>query len=85
MTPNGWKKRIIVDPTILVGKPVVRGTRLAVELIIDLLAQGWTEAQILESYPGLAPEDIRACLAYASPQRSEIPFSGSPGWTSTQA
>lgn len=61
-----WKDRIIVDPQILVGKPVVRGTRLAVDFIIDLLAEGWTEAQILENYPGLTTDDLRACLAYAS-------------------
>jgi uncharacterized protein (DUF433 family) len=47
-----------------VGKPVVKGTRLAVEFVIDLLAQGWTEAEILANYPGLAREDIQACLAY---------------------
>jgi uncharacterized protein (DUF433 family) len=58
--------RIVIDPAILVGKPVVRGTRLAVEFVVDLLAQGWSEAHILRSYPGLAREDIAACLAYAS-------------------
>ncbi|MCX6026317.1 MAG: DUF433 domain-containing protein [Chloroflexi bacterium] len=58
--------RIVIDPAILVGKPVVRGTRLAVEFVVDLLAQGWSEADILRSYPGLAREDIAACLAYAS-------------------
>jgi len=57
--------RIIVDREILVGKPVVRGTRLAVEFIVGLLAAEWTEQDILESYPGLAHEDIVACLAYA--------------------
>ncbi|MFB0534122.1 MAG: DUF433 domain-containing protein [Anaerolineae bacterium] len=61
-----WQERIVVDPEILVGKPVVKGTRLAVEFIIDLLAQGWTEAEILRNYPGLTREDVRACLAYAS-------------------
>lgn len=61
-----WQDHIVVDPTILVGKPVVKGTRIAVELVIDLLAQGWTQEQILENYPGLTAEDIRACLAYAS-------------------
>jgi uncharacterized protein (DUF433 family) len=58
--------RVVVDPEILVGKPVIKGTRLAVEFIIDLLAQGWTEAEILRNYPGLTREDIRACLQYAS-------------------
>ena len=61
-----WQNRIVVDPAILVGKPVVRGTRLAVEFIIDLLAQGLTEAEVLRNYPGLTREDIHACLAYAS-------------------
>jgi uncharacterized protein (DUF433 family) len=58
--------RITIDPDILVGKPVVRGTRISVELIVDLLAQGWTQEQILDNYPSLTADDIRACLAYAS-------------------
>jgi uncharacterized protein (DUF433 family) len=61
-----WQERIVIDPAILVGKPVIRGTRLAVEFIVDLLAQGWSEADILRNYPGLTREDIRACLSYAS-------------------
>jgi uncharacterized protein (DUF433 family) len=61
-----WQERISVDPKVLVGKPVVKGTRIAVQLILDLLAKGWTQEQILESYPNLTAEDIRACLAYAS-------------------
>ena len=61
-----WQERIIVDPTILIGKPVVKGTRLAVEFIIELLAQGWSEADILQNYSGLTREDIQACLKYAS-------------------
>jgi len=61
-----WQQRIAVDPKVLVGKPIVRGTRIAVEFVVDLLAQGWTEEQILENYPGLSREDIRACLQYAS-------------------
>lgn len=61
-----WQDRIMIDPAVLVGKPVVKGTRLAVEFVVDLLAEGWTEAEILEEYPILKPEDIRACLGYAS-------------------
>lgn len=61
-----WQDRISVDPKVLVGKPVVKGTRIAVELVVDLMAQGWTQEQILDSYPNLTVEDIRACLAYAS-------------------
>ncbi len=61
-----WQDRITIDPAVLVGKPVVKGTRLAVEFIVDLLAQGWSETEILRNYPGLTREDIQACLAYAS-------------------
>jgi uncharacterized protein (DUF433 family) len=61
-----WQERITVDPNVLVGKPVVRGTRLAVEFIVELLANGWSEQQILDSYPGLVHEDVSACLKYAS-------------------
>lgn len=57
-----WNERIIIDPGILVGKPVIKGTRLAVEFIVDLLANGWTEDEILRNYPGLTQEDIHACL-----------------------
>ena len=62
----GWQERIVLDPDILAGKPILRGTRLAVEFIVDLLAQGWTEAEILRNYPGLTHEDVQACLGYAS-------------------
>jgi uncharacterized protein (DUF433 family) len=61
-----WQEHISVDPKVLVGKPVVKGTRLSVDLIIDLLGKGWTQEQILDSYPNLTTQDIRACLAYAS-------------------
>jgi uncharacterized protein (DUF433 family) len=60
-----WRDRITVDPRILVGKPVVKGTRIAVEMVVDLLAAGWTHQQILDSYPTLTEADVRACLAYA--------------------
>jgi uncharacterized protein (DUF433 family) len=61
-----WRDRIEVNPDVLVGKPVVRGTRLAVELILELLAAGETESQLLSDYPRLTREDLLACLAYAS-------------------
>ena len=61
-----WRERIVLDPNILAGKPVIKDTRLAVEFVVDLLAQGWSEDQILTNYPGLRSEDIRACLSYAS-------------------
>ena len=61
-----WEDRISVDPKVLVGKPVVKGTRLAVEFIVERLADGWTEEQLLDNYPGLTHEDISACLRYAT-------------------
>lgn len=65
-TNAAWKERIERNPNILFGKPVIKGTRLAVDLIIDLLSWGWSESDILENYPGVTREDIRACLSYAS-------------------
>jgi len=56
--------RIAIDPDVLAGKPAIRGTRLAVEVVIGHLADGWTEAEILANYPGVTHEDILACLAY---------------------
>jgi uncharacterized protein (DUF433 family) len=61
-----WHDQITVDPKVLVGKPVIKGTRIAVEFVVDLLGRGWTREQILEEYDHLTPEDIQACLAYAS-------------------
>ena len=61
-----WPQRIVLDPKVLGGKPIVKGTRLAVEFVIDLLAQGWSEQEILKNYPGLEREDISACLRYAT-------------------
>jgi uncharacterized protein (DUF433 family) len=61
-----WQDRIEVNPKILVGKPVIKGTRLAVEFILELLAERWTHAQILKSYPQLTDEDIWAVLQYAA-------------------
>jgi uncharacterized protein (DUF433 family) len=57
--------RISLDPNVLTGKPVIRGTRLAVEFIIGLMADGWSETDILTNYPGIEHKDIIACLAYA--------------------
>ena len=61
-----WNERIIIDPDILLGKPIIKGSRLSVEFIIDLMAQGWSETDLLQNYPGLSHEDVQACLAYAS-------------------
>ncbi|MCD6405227.1 MAG: DUF433 domain-containing protein [Planctomycetes bacterium] len=61
-----WTERIAIDPKVLAGKPVVKGTRLAVEFIIELLSQGWTEAEIIQNYDGITHEDILACLQCAA-------------------
>jgi uncharacterized protein (DUF433 family) len=61
-----WQKFITIDPAVLVGKPIIKGTRLAVEFIVGLMAQGWSETEILRNYPDLTSEEIRACLAYAT-------------------
>jgi uncharacterized protein (DUF433 family) len=58
-------KRIAVNPRIFGGKPIIRGMRISVEMILSLLAQGETTEAILEDFPDLEPEDIRACLTYA--------------------
>jgi uncharacterized protein (DUF433 family) len=60
-----WHDRITADPAVLVGKPVVRGTRLAVEFVLELIAAGWSFDDMVANYPGLTVEDIRACVAYA--------------------
>jgi uncharacterized protein (DUF433 family) len=61
-----WHDYIRSDPRILVGKPVVKGTRLAVEFILGLFAAGWSEDEVLENYPSLTAEGLRAVFAYAA-------------------
>ncbi len=61
-----WYDRISVDPKVLVGKPVIKGTGIAVEFLMELLANGWTHELILENYPHLTEEDIQAVLHYAA-------------------
>lgn len=60
------QKRITINPKVMVGKPVIRGTRIPIETIIKLLAQGMTEEEILEDYLNLKKEDIRAALSYVA-------------------
>ena len=60
------EQRIMINPKVMVGKPVIRGTRIPVELIVRMLAQGISESEILREYPRLQPDDIRAALAYAA-------------------
>jgi uncharacterized protein (DUF433 family) len=61
-----WRSRITVDPEVLAGKPVIKGTRMAVEFIVELLANGWTIEEVLENYPQLKREDVIAALKYAA-------------------
>jgi len=61
-----WRQHIHSDPEILLGKPVVKGTRLSVDFILRLFAAGWTEQQVLENYPTLAPDALRAVFAFAA-------------------
>ncbi|MEK6904103.1 MAG: DUF433 domain-containing protein [Nanoarchaeota archaeon] len=60
---NGWKRRIEINPKILAGKPLIKGTRMGVDFILELLAQGWKVENILKNYPKLKKEDIRAAFS----------------------
>lgn len=66
--------RITLNPKVMVGKPVIRGTRLTVEFILNLLAHGATVEEILDEYDGLTPEDLRACLLFAKESMSNTEF-----------
>jgi uncharacterized protein (DUF433 family) len=74
MTDQALLERITLDPAVLTGKPVIKGTRLSVEFILNLLAHGATTANILDEYKGLTPEDIRACLLFAGESLSRTDF-----------
>ena len=67
-------ERIILDPKIMVGKPIIRGTRLTVDFILNLLAHGATEKEILDEYKGLTKEDIRACFLFATKALKDTDF-----------
>ncbi len=61
-----WRERIAVDPTVLAGKPVIRGTRLPVELILDRLADDWTAQDLLQAYPRLTTGDLQAVFGFVA-------------------
>ena len=61
-----WRELIVVDPDVLVGKPIIKGTRISVEFVLDLLAKGWTMEKVLGEYDHLTRDDLQACLGYAS-------------------
>ena len=67
-------ERIVCDPKVMVGKPLIKGTRLTVEFILNLLAHGSTAEEILNEYDSLSPEDIHACLLFASQSLSSATF-----------
>jgi len=61
-----WKERIVLSPEILAGKPIIKGTRISVEFILELLSNGWKLEAILKNYPQLKKEDVFAAINYAS-------------------
>lgn len=61
-----WREHIVLDPEVLIGKPVLRGTRLSVDLILDRLADGWTAEDLFKSYPRLTPAALQAVFAFAA-------------------
>ncbi|HYO23654.1 MAG TPA: DUF433 domain-containing protein [Lacipirellulaceae bacterium] len=80
MTRDQLVKRISVDPNVCFGKPCIRGHRIWVSLVLDLLASGWTEQEVLQNYPGIEADDIRACIAYgAEMSRERYVDIGAPG------
>jgi uncharacterized protein (DUF433 family) len=66
MKDEQFLERIVLNPKVMVGKPIIRGTRLTVEYILNLLAHGTTAEEILVEYEGLTQEDIQACLLFAT-------------------
>jgi len=74
MTDQQLLSRITIDPKVMIGKPVIKGTRLTVEYMLNLLAHGATVDEILEEYDGLTPEDVQACLLFASRSLEDTAF-----------
>ena len=69
-----WSDRIEVNKSVLVGKPIIKGTRISVELILDRMADGWTMEDVLRSYPHISREDVLAALSFASELFKEETF-----------
>lgn len=74
MTDNQLLERIAINPKVMVGKPVIKGTRLTVDYILNLFAHGATTSEILEEYEGLTAEDLRACFLFATKSLRETDF-----------
>ncbi len=66
MTNGNWRTRIELNPDILVGKPIIKGTRLSVDFVLDLLAHDWSVEKIIKNYPQLQKTDVTAVLEYSS-------------------
>jgi len=69
-----WASRVVTNPDILTGKPIVAGTRISVELILDCMASGWSVDKVVEAYPHITPEDVLAALAFAADVLRRKPF-----------
>ena len=69
-----WKDHIEVNPAVLIGKPIIKGTRISVELILDRMADGWSLEDVLSSYPHISREDVLAALSLASELFKEETF-----------
>jgi uncharacterized protein (DUF433 family) len=74
MTDQQLLERITVNPKVMVGKPVIQGTRLTVEYVLNLLAHGASSAEILQEYHGLTQEDIQACILFATKSLENMAF-----------
>lgn len=74
-----WREHIHSDPKVLLEKPVVKGTRLSVEFLLELFAAGWTEQQVLDNYPTLTHEALRAVFAFATESMREVSLYALPG------
>lgn len=61
-----WKEHIVVNPEILSGKPIIKGTRISVEFLLDCFASGWSYDEVLESYPHLTREQVQAAIEFAA-------------------
>ena len=69
-----WKERISSNPDVLAGKPVIVGTRISVELLLDCLASGWSISEVVEAYPNIAPADVLAALAFSADVMRRKPY-----------
>jgi len=74
MTDQELLTRIVLDPAVMTGKPIIKGTRLTVEFILNLLAHGATPEEVLDEYTGLTRDDIRACLLFATKALKDTDF-----------